>query len=193
MQPTTRIRAIALALILLGTATSYAQNNAPNNKPQQKDESYGNTLNLGIGIGYYGQSAPFFMASYEFNVARNFTLSPFIGISSYRSYDDYYYGGNHYYYHETIVPIGVKGTYYFDRLLNLNPKWDIYLAASLGYVFDNVVWDDGYYGDRSVANSVSNLYLAGHIGAEYHITRRTGLFLDLSTGISTFGLAFHHR
>jgi hypothetical protein len=30
-----------------------------------------------------------------------------------------------------------------------------------------------------------------HVGAEYHLSRKVGLFLDLSTGVSTLGLAFH--
>lgn len=35
------------------------------------------------------------------------------------------------------------------------------------------------------------LYLDGHIGAEYHISQKIGIFLDLSSGVSTFGLAIH--
>jgi hypothetical protein len=35
---------------------------------------------------------------------------------------------NNYYYHETIIPIGVKGTYYFDQIFNANSDWDFYMA-----------------------------------------------------------------
>jgi len=35
------------------------------------------------------------------------------------------------------------------------------------------------------------LFLNIHIGAEYHINKKVGVFLDLSSGVSTIGLAIH--
>ena len=160
-------------------------------------ESYGNTLNLGVGIGYYGyvgHSMPVVHADYEFNVARNFTLAPFITVYSYQNY---YYWGNpnypykNYYYRQTVIPIGVKGTYYFDQLLHAGPRWDFYLAASLGFAIRKTTWENGYYGETVVDHGSSGLYLDGHIGTEFHLSDKLGLFLDLSSGISTFGLAVH--
>lgn len=165
-------------------------------------EKYGNTLNLGAGIGYYGyigHTLPVLTVNYEFDVARNFTLAPFAGVYSYRNY--YYWGNPNtpkgdpsyrlYSYHATAIPVGVKGSYYFDELLHANSKWDFYAAASLGFVFRSVVWDNNYYGDRYAYQSTSAIYLDAHIGTEYHINNNIGLFLDLSTGVSTFGLAVH--
>jgi len=165
-------------------------------------ESYGNTLNLGLGIGYYwyaNHSVPVLHANYEFNVAKDFTLAPFITYYSYRS--DYYWGNppgtpyRYYRYRETVVPIGVKGTYYFDDILNANPKWDFYLGLSLGAALVHTYWDEGYGGDRHVYRNIysgtSPIYLDAHIGAEYHISDRAGIFLDLSTGVSTLGVAIH--
>jgi hypothetical protein len=191
-----KLTIIAMAAICLCALTTRlsAQDRQP--AQQHHEESYGNTLNLGVGFAYYGYigySVPMIFANYEFNVARSFTLAPFIGFSSYRSYDNYDYNGNQYYYHETIIPMGVKGTYYFDKLLGAGPKWDFYLAASLGFVYDNIVWDNGYNGDRNLSRTASPLYLDGHIGTEYHFNRRCGVFLDLSTGVSTVGLAIHGR
>ena len=186
------IIAAVFVMIAANGTESYGQEKRP---VQYKQEEYGHTLNLGVGIGYYGYigyTVPFFFANYEINVARNFTLAPFVGLGSYRSNDYYDYGGRHYYYHETVVPMGVKGTYYFDQILGAGPKWDFYLAASLGFVYDRIVWDDGYYGPKGVARSASPLYLDGHIGTEYHAGRNVGIFLDLSTGVSTLGLAIHH-
>jgi hypothetical protein len=161
-------------------------------------ESFGNTLNLGVGIGYYGyvgHSLPVVHADYEFNVARNFTLAPFITVYSYKNY---YYWGNpnnpyrNYYYRQTVIPVGIKGTYYFDQLLNAGSRWDFYLAGSLGIAIRKTVWEAGYYGETTViARSSSGLYLDGHIGTEFHLNNNIGLFLDMSTGISTFGLAIH--
>ena len=163
--------------------------------------AYGKTLNLGLGIGgysgyygYVGRSVPVFHINYEFDVANSFTLAPFISFSTYR--DSYWWGDNthpnaYYDYHETIIPIGIKGTYYFDQLLNANYNWDFYLAGSLGFVIRNVSWDSGYYGDKYIYHDASPLFLDLHIGTEYHLNKRLGLFLDLSTGVSTIGLAFH--
>ena len=162
-------------------------------------EMYGNTFNIGLGAGYYNgrfggnySSMPVLQINYEFEVAKYFTLAPFIGVYSYR-YNNYWKGpknsGRNYYYRETVVPVGVKGTYYFDKLLEANSKWDFYLAGSLGFAFRSVRWEDGYNGERDVSNSP--LFLDLHLGVEYHINRRLGLFLDLSTGASSIGLAFH--
>lgn len=165
---------------------------------ESSGETFGNTLNLGVGIGYYGyvgRTLPVVHADYEFNVARNFTLAPFITVYSYKNY--YYWGSpNHpyrdYYYRQTVIPVGIKGTYYFDELLNAGSRWDFYLGASLGIAIRKTVWESGYYGEKTViTHSSSGLYLDGHIGTEFHMNDKVGLFLDLSSGISTFGLAIH--
>ncbi len=160
-------------------------------------ESYGNTLNIGLGIGYYGyvgQTMPVVHADYELNVARNFTLAPFITVYSYRKY--HHWGSpNHpyrdYYYRTTVIPVGVKGTYYFDQLLGANSRWDFYLAASLGFAIRKTVWEDGYSGETNISHSSSGLYLDGHIGTEFHASENVGIYLDLSTGQSMIGIAFH--
>ncbi len=180
----------SVLLLIVLTYNVSAQNAAPS-------EKYGRTLNLGLGIGYYGYAGgpmPVFHADYELDVARNFTLAPFISFSSYNR--SYYWGNknypNAYYYnHVTVVPIGVKGTYYFDQLLKANVKWDFYAAGSLGFAIVNSRWDDGYYGDKNYYRRANPLFLDLHAGAEYRMNKRLGLFLDLSTGVSTFGLAIH--
>ncbi len=160
-------------------------------------ENFGNTLNIGVGIGYYGyigQTLPVLHANYEFNVARNFTLAPFITMYSYKKY---YNWGNpndgykDYYYRTTVIPVGVKGSYYFDQFLGAGSRWDFYLAGSLGFAIRKTVWENGYNGDYVASNSTSGLYLDAHIGTEFHASEKIGLFLDLSTGLSTFGLAVH--
>jgi len=186
-----KVMMTTLIFAMLSLTQVQAQNKSTN-KTNRGSEAYGRTLNLGVGIGYYGylsRSAPFLTLNYEFDVARQFALAPFIGIMAYRS-NAY---GNRYYYRENIIPIGVKGTYYFDRILEAGSDWDFYLAGSLGFVTVTRTWDDGYNGDRDIDRRASPLYLDLHIGAEYHISRRAGLFLDLSTGVSTFGLAIHGK
>ena len=184
---------LATTVLLTIVGSSFAQQKQPVKETRYED--FGNTLNLGVGLVYsnvIAGSAPIFMVNYEFNVARDFTLAPFIGIATYTSANNFEYANEHYYYRETIIPIGVKGTYYFNRLLHLNPKWDIYAAASVGYLYDNISWENGYGGSEHISDP-NHLFLDLHAGAEYHISRRIGIFLDLSTGISTIGLAIHHR
>ena len=180
------IGASLLLLLSAGSISSHAQ------------EKYGNTLNLGVGISYFSyfdRPVPYFTANYEFNVARQFTLAPFIGFASAQSRNYWENPGHNdrYYYRETVVPIGIKGTYYFDKILDANPHWDFYLAASAGVAIRSVTWDDGYTGNRDVYRATSRPYLDLHIGTEYHITKKVGIYADLSTGVSTIGLAVHHR
>ncbi|MBW6499396.1 MAG: hypothetical protein K0B09_13480 [Bacteroidales bacterium] len=149
---------------------------------------YGNTLNLGVGLGgysgyyrYTNRSLTVFHIDYEFDVARNFTLAPFANFYSWR--------GDHY--RENVIPLGVKGSLYLDDLLKANPNWDFYVAGSLGFVVVNSRWDNNYNGDREYYKYPNRLFLDLHVGTEYHISNRIGLFLDLSTGVSTLGLAIH--
>jgi hypothetical protein len=188
---------IILLLFITTIITSNSNAQETSTKETPTTEKYGKTLNAGIGIGYYGyigHSTPVVHLDFEFDVAKNFTLAPFI---TYYSYQNYYYWGNPHYpyrdysYRETVIPVGVKGTYYFDQILKAGSKWDFYLAGSLGVAFRKTTWENGYYGEYVVQNGSTGLYLDAHIGAEYHINSKAGLFLDLSTGISTFGLAIH--
>ncbi len=179
-------------VLILSCTTLFAQE-------QFSGEKFGNTLNLGVGLGYYGyvgHDVPVLHANYEFDVAKNFTLAPFITFYSYQNY--YYWGDPHnpyqnYSYTQTVIPIGVKGCYYFDQLLNAGPRWDFYLGASLGFVIRSTTWESGYEGQTTINEGASPLYFDVHVGAEYHLSNKAGLFLDLSSGISTFGVAIHFK
>ncbi len=164
-------------------------------------EKHGKTLNLGIGAGgysgYYGyvnQTLPVIQLNYEFDVAKNFTLAPFVSFYSYSK--ELYYGNNnlgykYYSYRETVVPIGLKGTYYFDQLLDAGSHWDFYLGASVGFAFRNARWDNGYIGEKNYYAGGRATFLDMHIGTEYHFNNKLGAFLDLSNGVSMIGLSFH--
>lgn len=160
-------------------------------------DQFGKTLNLGLGIGYYGyvtSSLPVLHLDYEFDVAKNFTLAPFINFYSYRNFSYWGNSGNpyrNYYYRETVIPIGAKGFYYFDELLHAAANWDFYLAGSLGFAISTITYENNYYGSRNLSRA-SPLYIGLHVGGEYHINQKIGLYLDLSTGVSTIGLAVHH-
>ncbi len=171
-----------------------------NNLMAQETESknfYGRTLNLAAGVGYYRYvSYPVKAASvnYEFQIHKNLTAAPFIAVYAYEST---YYWGNAYYpasiykYSETVVPMGIKISYYFDDLVRAGTKWDFYSAGSLGFVYRRTVWEPAYNGKNQIDPGMGPLYLDLHIGAEYHINKFTGVVLDLSTGVSSVALAIH--
>lgn len=176
----TRILSILITLLVLSTSL-FAQRNS-------YSEKYGNTLNIGLGLGghagyynYIGYELPVFDINYEFGVAPNFTLAPFITFYSYSDAN----------YKAYVTPIGVKGTLYLDRLLHAGSHWDFYTAGSLGFAIVNTSWNTYYVGDRTYYQPANPFYFNLHFGTEYHISRKVGLFLDLSTGVSTIGLAFH--
>jgi hypothetical protein len=157
-------------------------------------ERYGKTLNLGIGVGghvgyssYAGRSLPVFNVNYEIDVLRNFTLAPFI--SFYTFSDDYSWSNGSYRYSETVIPVGLKGSYYFDELLDAGSDWDFYAAASAGVAIVRSRWSDGYLGDRNHYNQGRFVFMDIHAAAEYHLNSKLGVFLDLSTGVSTIGLS----
>jgi hypothetical protein len=171
--------------------------------PGYAQESYGKTFNIGVGIGgysgyygYLGRSTPIFHVNYELSVGKNLTIAPFVTIHTRK--DKYYWGNpnkpmRYYAYRETIIPIGIKLSYYFDQLLEAGDDWDFYLAGSLGYSIINTHWEDGYDGDRYYYGNPGNLYLDLHIGTEYHINSRTGVFFDLSNGVSILGFSIHPK
>lgn len=182
-----------LVLILCGLIVGLA---IPSTLPGQE---YGKTLNLGLGIGHYGyvKSSPLVLhVNYEFDVAKDFTLAPFMTIYSYHRsghWGDPKDPSNYYNYRQTVIPIGVKGSYYFDELFQAGPKWDFYLAGSLGFAIRATQWDDEYYGDEKIQSEAGPLYLDLHVGTEYHFNSRLGIYLDLSSGLSTIGVAIHGR
>jgi hypothetical protein len=162
----------------------------------QTAENYGKTLNIGLGVGYYGfagHSAPAVTLNYEFDIHRNMTLAPFIGFYTYSDnvyWGDPYYAYRSYSYRETIIPIGAKFVYYFDDLLHASSRWDFYGAVSAGFAIRMVSWSNGYNGDKTLSNDANVFLVNLHLGARYHLNNRTALFLDLSTGVSTVGASF---
>lgn len=149
---------------------------------------YGNTLNVGLGIGghygyyrYAGSTLPILHLDYEFDVAKNLTLAPSINLHSF----------NRPFYRETGIAAGIKGFWYLDDLLKTTPKWDIYLAGTVGFMAVNSRWEENYNGNRDYYKRLNPVFLDFHVGAEYHINERFGVVLDISTGASTIGFAIH--
>jgi len=167
-------------------------------------EKFGGTLNIGTGIGgysgyygYIGHAMPVFHIDYESDMVKNFTLAPFVNLYT---YSNGYYRSiscnpdipkEYFTYHETVIPVGAKGTYYFDKLLNAGSKWDFSVSGSLGIAIINSSWTSGYDGETTYFHSSNPLFLDVHVGTEYHMNKTLGIFVDISSGVSTIGLAIH--
>ena len=191
---TTTIRRFVSALTLgLFFAATPGKTSAQTTYVPYSYSDYGHTWNIGVGPGYFGRSflrSPYLTVNYEFDVANNFTIAPFIGFSSFRS-NPLPWSNGYYRYRGTIVPVGAKASYYFDDVLELPANWDIYAAASLGAIYVNKRWEEGYTGRTGDIPGVNPVYVDLHIGAEYHVNDATGIFVDLSGNVSTIGVALH--
>jgi hypothetical protein len=162
-----------------------------------ESEKHGNSLNGGVGIGYFGyigHTLPVFHADYEFQIDNNLTLAPSLNLFSYEK--NYIWANKegvltHSHYNEVVVPLGVKVSYYLDHALKLNHKWDLYLAGSLGFNIRSTKWEDSYTGTLNINPGTGPLYLDFHSGVEYHLNKTMGLQIDLSTTVSSFGFAIH--
>jgi hypothetical protein len=73
----------------------------------------------------------------------------------------------------------------------MGSKWDLYIAGSVGIAVVSSKWESGYQGNRNYFHNNDPLFLDGHIGTEYHIDTKLGVFLDISDGVSTIGISFH--
>jgi hypothetical protein len=155
-------------------------------------EKYGRTVNGGAGLTFARYSnfpIPAINFNSEFDLVQNVTLAPSISFLRYNDYGTGYLG-QEYKYRTTVIPIGVKSYYYFDELLELDGKFDVYagIAAGINLAFGK--WENGYNG-LDYAPSYNAIYVDLHVGGEYHFKEDMGVYVDLSSGLSTIGLAFH--
>jgi hypothetical protein len=155
-------------------------------------EKYGKTANLGGGLSYSRYAPlpiPALNFNFEFDIAPNTTLGPFASILHYTD-PGYFYNGKKYKYSNTVIPVGVKSYYYFDGLFNWDKRFDVYAGLAVGFNIAFGRWENGYNGPVYSPN-YSPFYGELHAGAEYHFRENIGVYVDLSTGLSTVGLAFH--
>jgi len=114
-------------------------------------------LNFGFGINSGGDFPMY--ASYDFPVNEDISIAPLVQLDL---------GFN-------WLTLGVKGDYYFDRLLQLPSDWDVYGGANGGF---NIFFNDH--------NDASTLELGLQIGGRWHWNDKWALNLEFAGG-SSFG------
>ena len=150
-----------LSIIFLLSALTFfiasAQNTSENRRTQ-----------LNAGLGFSNSGIPIYLGL-DFGVHPDISL----GIEgSFRSYNQTYTDTR---YRSSIIGFSGNGNYHFDRILNIQPAWDVYAGISIGYF----VWSSpsDYPGNGS-----SGLGLGAQIGVRYFINDNFGLNLEFGGG-----------
>jgi hypothetical protein len=168
-----RTAALALGILAITPISASAQ------KKAAIGEDFGNVLNLGVGFGYGGgANALMLAADYEFDVYPNVTVAPFLAFRSNSTPT----------FTHTFVPIGAKGCYYFDQLINAPAEFDLYAGVSLGFAIHSFSYSSPAYFGTAKGD---NLFAAIHVGGSYRASDRIGINLDLGSYYSTVGIGIY--
>ena len=159
-------------------------------------EQFGSTLNLGPILNYGLNSNAnllYFHVEYEIDLVKNLTIAPFVNFSNITR-NNYFNELNSpnkiNYYSQPIMPVGIKFTYYLDPIVNLHPKWDLFMGGSTGFAIRKIAnKTSGLNSNQSINNGSSGLMFNLHLGTEYHFSKRGGVFLDVSRRTFSLGLA----
>jgi len=141
-------------------------------------------LNVGIGLNSYYSSGIPLNASYEVGITDDISIGGSIDFLSakYSSFNNYKF---------TAIYVGARGSYHFNKILNLNSKKaDLYGGVGLGY--RSFSWSDGAFSGLGDSYG-SGIYLGIHLGGKYYFTDKVGGFLELgATGATNvrIGVAF---
>jgi hypothetical protein len=135
-------------------------------------------LNAGLAIGTYGYGGIGFGGTFEFGVTDDISVGPTVG---YSGTTDSGYGFS-------VLSIGGRGSYHFNRLFNLtNDKLDIYAGAGLGY--RRVGYDNPYLVGYSYGSGV---LLLAHVGIRYYFSDKMGVYGEAGSGVGALqgGITF---
>jgi len=178
-----------LSLITLFTLITFA------GMAQSKSSTFNdgdNLLNVGIGIGspYFGTgykaSLPINPSiSYEKGITDAISVGGQLSYASSKFNDDF---NNAYSFKENAFYIGARGSYHFSRLLDIDPKFDLYGGASLGYVAVSVSDNTG-----SLGSTASGLGFGLFAGGKYYFQQSTAIYAELgyqSLSFLNIGVAF---
>lgn len=149
----------------------------------QNDGALATHFNTGLGLSNWG--IPIY-ASYDVNVAQDINVGG--GISFRSKTDNWRYGTYRGKYRHTLIGISGLGYYYFNRILEIDPAFDFYGGASLGFVIWNTksTGDDDFVLDYD-GSGTSGLDLSLLIGGRYYFKDNLGVNLELGGGNHLFG------
>ncbi|NTD99176.1 porin family protein [Agrobacterium tumefaciens] len=172
------------------TKTMASKNNSSSLRAYSKGD---NLLNVGIGIG-----SPFFGSGYSSSLPVNPSVSFEKGITNEISvggqvaYASSKYKvdvpGSNYSFKQNAFYIGARGSYHFNELFKLDPKFDLYGGASLGYVIASVSDNEGFNGTTG-----SGVGFGLFAGGKYYFSTNTSVFAEVgyqSLAVLNVGIAF---
>ncbi|QOI97341.1 MAG: hypothetical protein HRU69_07485 [Flammeovirgaceae bacterium] len=125
----------------------------------------GKQLNAGLGFSDWG--IPVYVGA-DFGVHDDVTIGPKV---SYRKWNYRALGTD---YSQTLIVLSFNGNYHFNKLLNLENKWNLYAGATLGYY----IWSDSEF---SGAES-SGIGLDLQVGGRYFFNDKLGINLEFGGG-----------
>lgn len=156
------MKKLLLIVCLTLSATIFAQN------PIEKGQAQ-----INAGLGFSGWGIPVYVG-FDYGIHEDITLGAEV---SYRSYNETHFKSK---YDFTIIGISGNGNYHFNRILGIDPTWDLYGGLNVGFY----IWNSpsGYTGNRT-----SGLGLGLQIGGRYYFNDKIGINLELGGGNATSG------
>ena len=120
-------------------------------------QSEENTRQINAGLGFSNRGVPIY-GGVEFGIHPDFTVGGELS----------FHFGN-----DNLFRLGALGNYHFNHLLDIDPEWDIYGGAKLGYIFSE--------------HDLSGLHFGIQAGARYFFQKNLGLNFELGGGNITIG------
>ena len=154
---------LILTALCYTTVLTFAQN------PLKKGEKQ---LNAGAGLGSFG--TPIYVGL-EFGIHKDVSLA---GDVSYQSKD---YG----YAKQSAIGASVKANYHFNRILNIDEKWDFYAGLGLNYYLFNTKFSGS--NTNYTFDNTSGLGFDGQVGGRYFFSNNFGLNLEYGGGSNLSG------
>ncbi|WP_128546745.1 hypothetical protein [Larkinella soli] len=139
-------------------------------------------LNAGFGLGSYTYRGVPIGASFEYTIRENISVGGSFDFARY----GYNYGG--YKWNYTFLFFGVRGSYHFGDILNIDgDKFDPYAGISLGartsHYKDNYGYNNDYYSPYG-----NGAFLGIHVGGRYMFSEKFGGFGEIGYGVSVLKL-----
>ncbi|WPR70366.1 hypothetical protein SLW70_10470 [Flavobacterium sp. NG2] len=128
-----------------------------------------NLGDIGLGLSSYG--TPIHLG-FEHLVTNEIGVGLAVNYTSYKDNDylnDYKW---------SFIYGGIKGNYHFNKVLNIDSKFDVYGGLTLGY-WKATLKDENTISHTSLGNSA---FFSGQVGGRYFLTDKFNVFLEAGGG-----------